>query len=646
MRDDVVTAAQHPAQQTWSWLRRGHRLDWLIAVAAAIGAVAIAEACRVRGLAGVDDAAKPIVAAVALFGLAGFPVVRLLLPERLRAHELLWILPIGACAVALSMTVLGFARVPYAANLSIVGAAAVLGSAITVRRHGLPQRPPSWRAILWPAYIALLLGSLALIPLFRPGYATVVGQGQDAVMAAGTAEFLKHASPGDVKPELPVDQEWDAWRSKQAIYYATAAVSTLTGMETYEVLSALATLMFALAAVGMFLIAREMLGTGIGLAALAMALAGLDRMVLHTAMHPYYNQIWGYMATPFGLVLAWQLVRSPSIPTAVLLALMLAIDFFAYPLAAPIVLAALALFWWGERRSVPVDLRAAAERLRRGPLYVKLGGLVLLALLAYPLYGVGEKLVTGLRVLLDPGYSLATWGGDVFDYFPEPWFFGIPDAAGWPLLIAAVLALAAWQLRRSPRGLAWGFAGIFAAGAVIVLSMRVRDGGYYFHFKMLAFLGPLVVVLAVAALGALLTRSRRWQVAALAGIAVWGALAIDQGYDEIADTYDELPPSMLQLRDWAAELPEDASIRLDIDPGLQNWPWYMLHERRVCSIRPLLKTAYPRVAYSIGADYALVQGRPRPKEAVGPAVRRNNAYALYRLQGGLIGGDQCSYRVR
>jgi len=46
-----------------------------------------------------------------LFCVVGFGPARLLLPERLRRHELIWVPPIGAAALALELTVLGYAYV-------------------------------------------------------------------------------------------------------------------------------------------------------------------------------------------------------------------------------------------------------------------------------------------------------------------------------------------------------------------------------------------------------------------------------------------------------------------------------------------------------------------------------------------------------
>src|SRR4029077_13811888 len=126
-----------------------------------------------------------------------------------------------------------------------------------------------------------------------------------------------------------------------------------------------------------FLLARELLGAGTAAAIAAMALVGLDRMVLHTVMHPYFNQTWGFFTLPFALVLSWWAVRERTRGGLALLALFLAIAAFAYPLALRIPLAALAVFLWPERR------RLSPRRVyhgRRSLLWMgPLGGVVLWA---------------------------------------------------------------------------------------------------------------------------------------------------------------------------------------------------------------------------------------------------------------------------
>nr|MBA2349244.1 hypothetical protein [Solirubrobacterales bacterium] len=93
------------------------------------------------GKAAVEPLARAAGATVLLFAVTGFGLTRLLLPEGLRRSELLWVLPVGACATGLAMTVLGFLAVPFEVNLAIVLAAGVATGVVALRR-----RPPTGRA--------------------------------------------------------------------------------------------------------------------------------------------------------------------------------------------------------------------------------------------------------------------------------------------------------------------------------------------------------------------------------------------------------------------------------------------------------------------------------------------------------------------
>ncbi len=163
----------------------------------------------------------------------------------------------------------------------------------------------------WPAYLSFVVLVVALVPmLFVQHYAAPVGTGSDAHLAAGTGEFLKHAYPTGTNIHTPVNQMPPTWTSKYPIYYALAAVSSLSGLATWQVLAPLAAAMLALAAIGMFLVAREVFRALRGRSSLvAMALAGLDRMALYTMLNPYFNQTWGFFAMPFTVVLGWWTVQ-------------------------------------------------------------------------------------------------------------------------------------------------------------------------------------------------------------------------------------------------------------------------------------------------------------------------------------------------
>ena len=607
-------------------------------------ALGLAQYAGVVGRGGVAEALRVGAACVVLFTLAGFGPTRLLLPARLRRHEALWVLPVGAAAAALELTVLVYAFVPFTAALVVVLAGGAARGVLAWRREpGLApsaagDAAASWRTMAVALYLAALIAAIALTPMFRGGFATVIGSGSDAHLAVGTAQFLQNHHPNSVDVSEPVDRVPLVWRSKPPIYLSFGAVAALAGLEPYAVIATLSGVLLGLAALGFWLLARELLGAGPWAAGAAMGLVGLDRMVLHTGMHPYFNQTWGYVAMPFAIVLAWHVVRHRSRGGLLLLAAFLAVVAFAYPLALPIPVLAAVVFLAADRRRRGLTIVPRLHgRDRRRLLWL----VPVAVLLAGPLNGVFEKLDTAQRLVL-LNQSLSTWGGDLTKFFPERFFLGIEDSAIAAVAIPLMALGVVLALRRAPRDARWGLGAVLALGLAAALYFRLREYGYYFHFKALAFIAPLAVT--AAAVG--LARLRRPWMSVLAVVFLVGAFR-DGAAQELAGTFDQLPKSLLELKRLDARLAPDASVRLDMTAdGSQLWAGYMLSGQPLCSQRPLTGTSYPHVPLSRAADYVLVEDDLRkPFDAVGPPVMTLERYVLYRLRPGLPGGDRCSRKM-
>jgi hypothetical protein len=589
----------------------------------------------------IPDTLRAIAAAVVLFGVCGLGVVRLLLPSSLRANEALWVLPAGACTAGLALMVLGFCAVPFTANLVVVLVAGTALSAYAVRRQGWPALGSAQG---WPWFLSAVIVAVAVTPMVMElHFAGVTGTGSDAHMAAGSANFLQHAYPTGHDASLPVDRMPLLWKSKFPIYYAFGGVAKLAGLETWETLVPLAAVLLALAAVGMFLVARDLLGAGPGVAACAMGFAGLDRMVLHTGLNPYFNQTWGYLAMPFTLVLAWWLVRPGEPPgerrrTAILLLIFIGVCALAYPLALPIAAMPLVVFLWRARRRRIAEGRPVPRirSLYKGPRSL-LWIVPAVLLLFIPVGGVIEKMSSASGLVLDPSRSLIAWAADLRAFIPMTFFINLPDNGLARLAMGVIVFLAFRELRRhQPRALYLGLGAVLAIALFEAASFRNRDYGFYFHFKILAFIAPLLLVIAAVHLG----RVRRWGPWVLAAFAVATAFAVRE---EVRATGRQLGKPTIELASWAKELPPQASIRLDMSGGQQLWGAYFLASRRVCAEEPL-ESDYPRVARSTRADYVLVaSGYDRPAEAVGAALRHNDGYDLYRLNPVMAGRDHCSF---
>jgi hypothetical protein len=599
-------------------------IAWLVALAAGgIAAIWVAADAGVAGASAVPVVARVAFATVAVFLVCGYAPAVLLTPARLRPWWPLLVLPLGAIASGMALTLLGFAAVPFHVALVVTLAAGVVLAAVVERPERDPATAPL-RTFAALAAVAALIVALALVPTFRSGLATVTGFGSDAHLVAGSATFLQHNYPASTDIAYPADEVPPLWRSKFPIYYALAAVSSVAGVQPWEALMTVAAILLALAGIGFFLLAREGLGAPVGVAAAAMAVAVLDRRVFHLALHPYYNQLWGMLTLPFTILAAYLYALEPSRRALGMFVAFAVVGAFAYPLMLPFPLIAGAGAWWlaGHR----VDLRRPKQR-------ALLWIVPLTLLLIVPIVGVVQKVWDAVTLLVNPGNSLIGWQGDLQHYPPVGEFFAIFPNPLSGLMTAVVVVLGFAGLWRAPRVLGRPLMATLAAALAFAIYFRAVKYGQYFYFKILSFAGPLLLIAGVSLLGALAVRARAIaaRAVAFADIVALVASAVLSARSEIASDYDQLSPETIQLRDWAATLPAGASIRLDTPRAWQLWDAYMLSSHPLGSRDPI--TNYPHVPVSAGADYVLDRPLlPPPPDAVGRPVTRNARYRLWRLR--------------
>jgi hypothetical protein len=575
--------------------------------------------------------ARTGLATLALFGICGYGVARLALPGPLLAHLTLFTPAVGAATSTLALTVLGLLHVPLTISLvAVLVAGAALG-VVAVRRRELPEPPPGGRLVhvAVPLFLAAMIASIVLLPSFRAGYATVSGQNGDAVLAVGTANLLQHAPPTAVRPELALDRVPIQWRSKLPIYYGLAGVARLAGQDTTAAFSTVLAIVLALAAVGVFLFVVHALGAPAGVGLLALFLVGLDRISVYVGIHPYYNQGWALFALPFTLLLGWRALAAPARGTALLAALFLALALFAYPLLLPFPFAFLAAVAWQRRREIDWRGTLRSDGLRRRRWLWPLLAVPAVPVVAVLVRGVVEKVGPAISAVR-PGGDLSGWsGGSVLPYLPFGRFLGID---GRPVIVAVLVAgvlVAAVLGLRAARPDAGRALAVLLGGALLGAAyIRARGDGELFWFKDLAFAGPLVVATAVVGLALRAPRA-----VGIAGLAVLALMLADGTRREVAGTYEQLTRSLLEVHAWDREIPATQSIRLDIPPiGWQLWSWYLLPRHRVSAPVPL-GGFFPHPPRGTVADLALVKlPARRPPDAVGPPLRRNEDFRLYRLR--------------
>lgn len=631
-----------------------------VALAAALGLVALSIAVYtgVKGLAGVPDAARGVLAALVLFGACGYAPTRLLIPRALAPHFPFFALGLGAATACLGLSVLGFCGVPMVASLVVLLGGGVVGGAVLRVRRG-PIRAADrdredaggrWWALGLPAYIALVLVAFCLVPVFQAGYGSVPGSNPDGMLSVGTGEFLQHNSPRALDPALPVDRMPPVWGSKYPIYYGLAGATTLSGMDTVRAYSGFAAVVAALGALGFFLLARYSLRASPSAAVLALALVAFALVTPYLAIHPYFNQLWGAMALPFMLLFGLRFLEAPNRGDAVLTLLFTVLGLSAYPLMVVFPAIAFLAAAISQRRRGQV-VRIRTPRLPRGrrwlALWIPLGILVAPAALIVSL-GVLEKSVSAAKLMVGKD-DLAAWRGDL-TFFPDPGFYlGPPGVAGYAVAVLA-LAAALLGLRRAPASVRAALGGAIGIGLVLGLFFRLRTYGEYFDLKVVAFTSPLVLVATAPWLAERMSAPRSLgRTAALAGVVVVLALQLGGLRDELGVTGLQVDRYTFELRDVARDLPP-GSIRLDVPPGgLQLWAGYYLSERRLSSTVPVLFTTYPHVPAGRKADFILadrslkVRG-PWP-DADGPPIWQNRRYKMYRMKGSVPGPDRSSRKM-
>ena len=641
-----------PRSRAQGWpARLGAATAVLVVILAVVGLDRLNGATASPSFDALPAVARTIAAAVLLFGLCGYPLARAALPARLQDDWPLFALPVGAMASALGLTLLGFARLPLELSLAAILLAAAVGAWVVHRRTRPLQEartPQARRDLRGPLVLGALITAVAVAPLFQPdGFATVLGQNGDGHMSTGAATLLQHTHPTGEDTALPVDRMPGSWGSKYPIYYSLAAVSTLAGLESFEAFATLSALLVALTALGFLLLARHMLGAGVAGGLAAMALIGFNEQVLHLALNPFYNQLWGTLALPFTLLAGWLYIREPSRGSLLALTLFGLVGSFAYPLLAPFtalfVLVVAALTWRDRRAEGRRPGWVAALHLPRGhrwlSLWVPLALATIPVVVALSLEG-GEKVVSGIRAVL-PGGDLGPWSGEGLAYLALGRSLGTSEL---PLVAWLLLAAAGFALVQRPRAVAVPIG--VATGVLLLVAgyTRLLSGGQLFEFKALSFGGVLVVGLAGVGLAEAAVRPRGpLRVAAAVGIGLVLVASTLSARGEIRRAQPHLTSQLADLRDWSSRLPAGRSVRVDVTPiGMQQWAWYMMADRPLTAADPLL-LFFPYAPKGRKADYLVVnRAIGRPPGAAGAALHSNRDYALYEMRPDAPGPDVSS----
>ncbi len=409
---------------------------------------------------------------------------------------------------------------------------------------------------------------------------------------------------------------------------------TLSGLETYEAISTLAALLLALAALGFFLLARELLGAGAGRRrGRRWRSSALDRMVAaHRRCTRTSTRPGASSTLPFALVLA--LVGGARSERAA--------GSRCSRCSSPS--ARSPIRWrcrsrWSRSRCCcgPSAARLPPRRLRRGAPrrccgWCRWRSSCSRRCCSAWLEKVGQR---GERRRSTRRARCEPWGGDLLGVLRGGVVRRRCAPAGCWSSLAPVLAVGVVAARcaASPRRWRRGsLGGPRCSASSSPPWFRLRDFGWYFHFKVLAFVAPLALLVAVGRRsGGCASR-----VAAVASLLVLLAVAVASADRSSAGPSTSCPSacSSCATLDAAscrrARRSASTSTRASSSGSRTCCTTSRCARRRRCSARAT-RTCRSRAGRLRAGQARRRRGRA---DAVGPAGARLEDFALYRAAPG------------
>jgi hypothetical protein len=659
--------------------------SWRAVVALAVAAIALLAAVTAQ----VDlqlnrDVVVQLVRYVASAGLVlalpGFALARLVTPRSLGRWWPVLVVPLGFAGSMVVLTVLalvGLRPRPATAVFLLLSAGFAAWTLLPGRGRVPRADRPGSTAILVGAAAA---GLLTLIPVLHAGYLTVPGNNPDAHQVVGVAWFLQEAYPLGIHTETALDRVPAAWSGRIPIFHPFGAAIEVGLTGPIQMFAPFVAFLVVAVAIGAGLLgaaAHRLAGWGAGLVAL---LVGGSASILYSALHPYYNQLWGMALMLPALALAWAWLTRDDTRAGALAILLLVLALIAYPSTLPyaaLVIAAIAL---GARKRprVPAGVR---RRLRRiWPLILVFFGISVLGALA-KLAGVLGQFVG----------DTPFWQGDINVFPPHGAAYGLAnDLVLVPVLVAAVAV--ATMLRRDRRaGLAW--LGLAVVLLLVDVILRGRGTAEYVDYKHVTFTAIVLLPLALGGAVALVAGWRgggaagdgptapgnpgtaevvpaapagpagsegpdpagrpttrrpltaRTLLPAAAGAVVllaWGIPAYSASRDQVRGATPNVTPQLFDLLTWTNEIPKGRSVLVDLPAsGTQLWATLFLgREHPLATTDPVSSTTTYSVAprgkradYVLGLRLDLRTGRPvpAPRWAAGRPILRNGQFGVWRM---------------
>lgn len=448
--------------------------------------------------------------------------------------------------------------------------------------------------------ICVLAFLLAIGPLFSLGYLTTLGATIDGVSYAVRSEYLRDAPL--VLPEIEAGKPYLGWvrlqlSARAGDVYLVGLLGLLTGKRSYELLTVVPALFFALAAGSVYVLARLALGFRRSAALLAAVLVAAHNLLLWPVYDNFLSQVVALSLLPLVLAFGIEGQRRPQWRMAVLFAILFSGLVSVYPVFALCALAAVFCVWalvWLLR---PRGARGRA--LGRAALWW-------LGALSCSLLWNGSafaRSVAELDAVSDP----ATRGlGNILVFPPAVEVFGLISHGAavyhgaWKrvpmpvlnvlgLVFAALAVYGWWRLRPRARLAA---AALLMTGVLLAAHQRWVAHFPYGYFKILCTVVPEVMMLVACGI-APLWRSRMRAVRWLAAASAILLLAINLKHilwtqSFVLKTSVVVDRDLIDIGRAASGVDPSSWVLLDLKTGLrQHWLGYLIRERKIRFRNPL-----------------------------------------------------------
>ncbi|HEX9671074.1 MAG TPA: hypothetical protein VGC93_16525 [Thermoanaerobaculia bacterium] len=573
------------------------------------------------------DLAAVTAAAVALLWGCGLLLARLLLPRRYRPFLPLVAPFLGFALLSALGHYLGVLGQPLRAARWLFVALAAAGWVAMLWDRRLRRLP---RASLPAVGVCLLAFLLAVMPLLALGYLTTIGATIDGLSYAVRSEYLQAAPLRP--PATPPGKPFFVWvlghiqLLRVGDVYVVGILAELLRRRSYELLTVVPALFFALTAGSVFVWARAGLGLRRGGALLAAALAGTSNLLLWPVYDNFLSQVIGVSFLPLLLCVGIEAQRRRTWRRAALFGVLLTTLASVYPVFALYGLAGVVCAWVA---AAMLRRRAGAALPSRAAALWWAGALAAAAVWNAVAISRASAELQMVSRLLGAAGAKAVGPGNILVFPPLVEIFGLVAHAaaaygsGWrrvPMPILATLgvgcaALAAygwWRLGRRAR---------IAAAATLLVSaalaaqqrwgVNLPDGYPYGWFKAISALTPQALVLVAAGIAAVWRlRSRRW----LAAVAAFVLLAINLKHTLWTQRYvlqDRVvvDRELIGVARAALRIAPGAWTMIDLQLGLrQHWLGYLLRDQLVRYREPLFAwdASVPAAADAF-VQYAVVE---------------------------------------